>query len=65
MLIKVFGQWINPDQVTGIVEWDDLEYTVKAVSLAGGWYFKDKTGDEVAEEINRQITATSNGQEVG
>jgi len=55
MLIKVFGEWINPNQIVNLAEVDNdtniwLTDTTKIT-------VKDKTPDEVAEEIGRQILA--------
>ena len=60
MLIKVFGEWINPDRIihlTGAnslsatrILFDEREHRI-------GVIIKEKSPDEVAKEINSKLTA--------
>ena len=59
MLIKVFGgDWINPDKITYLRSFDsdDVVFTVIEMEDLKSSRFEGKTQDEVAEEINRQIS---------
>ena len=58
MLIKVFGEWINPDHVVGLSQEKDKDgtnYILINFINNGTNRINHKTECEVAEEINKQI----------
>jgi len=67
MLIKVFGKWINPERISFLRNnYDDnnvnteIHFHGVTVDAAFNYHYNDvfirnKTQDEVAEEINNQI----------
>jgi len=61
MLIKVFGKWINSTSIACIDDWDLKDKRVASINFTSSEYirFDGKTGDELAQEINRQIRETT------
>lgn len=62
MLIKVFDHWINPALIWSLSE--NYSYSAgtkfESTTINGtGIYIKDKTPDEVAAEIKKQIGLTN------
>ena len=60
MLINVFGNWVNPNIIGRVYSLDKCyEFPNGATGLmlqhAVYIFFEDKTVDEVAEEINKQL----------
>lgn len=69
MLIKVFGEFLNPLMIVGLCDNHVNQYyglfnlkcktvikgTAIQMSDHSSYYWEDKTQDEVAEEINKQL----------
>lgn len=64
MLIKVFGTWLNPRNITYLyVGKNSTDTDVHFGEFNGGYHeirYKDKTDDEVAAEINKQLQEVYN-----
>ncbi len=54
MLINVFGDWINPDNITNLKNYE--YYSLILFTGNNSVEVRSKTVDEVAEEINRQLS---------
>lgn len=69
MLIKVFDKWINPKNISYVVQSRDGHVTVYFNAIAATAYeyeeqhivIQDSTLDEVAAEINKQFNDESDG----
>lgn len=59
MLINVFGEWVNPTNIT-YIETNFLQTYVYFSGEHEGVEFNNKTPDEVANEINKQIMLQKN-----
>lgn len=57
MLIEVFNKWINPQAVTSCSLKIDASGEYSKLCLGTDSVYIDKTPEEVAQEINRQIRA--------
>ena len=59
MLIKVFGIWLMATSISSLGGYDNIcTIRMNATGGTGLYTIKDKTCDEVAAEINRQIKAS-------
>jgi len=61
MLIKIGRNWVNPDAVKGVVEYED--YSEILLQGDTGIIIDKKTIDEVAEVINKSSSKQSYGGE--
>lgn len=55
MIIEVFGKWLNPDNITSILD-SCIYFTCDELPTN----FPDRADSEIAQEVNKQIRITEN-----